>query len=63
MFPMISQVDEFDQAKLVIERELTYLRQPGGGHAEFADMLLGAIAALPAVVDAWLQHNHSAQDS
>ncbi len=29
MFPMISEVAEFDQAKAIIERELTYLRQHG----------------------------------
>ena len=29
MFPMISDVAEFDQAKAIVERELTYLRQHG----------------------------------
>jgi phosphotransferase system enzyme I (PtsP) len=39
MFPMISMVDEFDVAKTVVERELTYLRQHGHALPERVDFL------------------------
>ena len=48
MFPMISQVDEFDQAKLVIERELTYLRQHGHTLPERIDV--GTMIEVPALL-------------
>jgi len=48
MFPMISQVDEFDQAKLVIERELTYLRQHGHTLPERVDV--GTMVEVPALL-------------
>ena len=48
MFPMISQVDEFDQAKLVIERELTYLRQHGHILPERVDV--GTMVEVPALL-------------
>jgi phosphotransferase system enzyme I (PtsP) len=48
MFPMISQVDEFDQAKLVVERELTYLRQHGHTLPERVDV--GTMVEVPALL-------------
>jgi phosphotransferase system enzyme I (PtsP) len=48
MFPMISQIDEFDQAKLVIERELTYLRQHGHVLPERVDV--GTMVEVPALL-------------
>ncbi len=48
MFPMISQVDEYDQAKLVIERELTYLRQHGHTLPERVDV--GTMVEVPALL-------------
>ena len=48
MFPMISQVDEFDQAKLIIERELTYLRQHGHTLPERIDV--GTMVEVPALL-------------
>jgi phosphotransferase system enzyme I (PtsP) len=45
---MISQVDEFDQAKLVIERELTYLRQHGHTLPERVDV--GTMVEVPALL-------------
>jgi phosphotransferase system enzyme I (PtsP) len=45
---MISQVDEFDQAKLVIERELTYLRQHGHTLPERIDV--GTMVEVPALL-------------
>src|SRR5207237_6535403 len=34
MFPMIAAVEEFDQAKALVERELTHLRRHGHGLPE-----------------------------
>jgi phosphotransferase system enzyme I (PtsP) len=48
MFPMISQVDEFDQAKVVIEHELTYLRQHGHTLPERVDV--GTMIEVPALL-------------
>lgn len=48
MFPMISQVDEFDQAKEMIERELTYLRQHGHTLPERIDV--GSMIEVPALL-------------
>ena len=38
MFPMISDIAEFDQAKAIVERELTYLRQHGHSLPERIDI-------------------------
>jgi phosphotransferase system, enzyme I, PtsP len=48
MFPMISVVDEFDQAKLIVERELTYLRQHGHSLPERVD--IGTMVEVPALL-------------
>lgn len=48
MFPMISVVDEFDQAKLMVERELTYLRQHGHSLPERVDV--GTMVEVPALL-------------
>lgn len=48
MFPMISAVHEFDQAKEVIERELTYLRQHGHTLPERVDV--GTMVEVPALL-------------
>jgi phosphotransferase system enzyme I (PtsP) len=48
MFPMISIVDEFDQAKLMVERELTYLRQHGHSLPERVDV--GTMVEVPALL-------------
>ncbi|MGN6285038.1 MAG: phosphoenolpyruvate--protein phosphotransferase [Afipia sp.] len=48
MFPMVSQVDEFDQAKEMIERELTYLRQHGHTLPERIDV--GSMIEVPALL-------------
>ena len=48
MFPMVSQVDEFDQAKAMIERELTYLRQHGHTLPERIDV--GSMIEVPALL-------------
>jgi phosphotransferase system, enzyme I, PtsP len=48
MFPMISEVAEFDQAKLVVERELTYLRQHGHSLPERVDV--GTMVEVPALL-------------
>jgi phosphotransferase system enzyme I (PtsP) len=48
MFPMISEVAEFDQAKAIIERELTYLRQHGHALPERIDV--GTMIEVPALV-------------
>lgn len=48
MFPMISMVDEFDQAKVMVERELTYLRQHGHGLPERVD--IGTMVEVPALL-------------
>jgi phosphotransferase system, enzyme I, PtsP len=48
MFPMISVVDEFDQAKVMVERELTYLRQHGHSLPERVDV--GTMVEVPALL-------------
>ncbi len=48
MFPMISEVGEFDQAKVMIERELTYLRQHGHTLPERVDV--GTMIEVPALL-------------
>ncbi len=48
MFPMISAVEEFDQAKEIIERELTYLRQHSHTLPERVDV--GSMIEVPALL-------------
>jgi phosphotransferase system enzyme I (PtsP) len=48
MFPMIAAVEEFDQAKGVVERELTYLRQHGHVLPERVDV--GTMVEVPALL-------------
>ena len=48
MFPMISEVAEFDLAKAIIERELTYLRQHGHALPERIDV--GTMVEVPALL-------------
>lgn len=48
MFPMVSEVREFDQAKTMIERELTYLRQHGHTLPERIDV--GSMIEVPALL-------------
>ena len=48
MFPMVSEVAEFDQAKAIIERELTYLRQHGHTLPERVDV--GTMVEVPALL-------------
>jgi phosphotransferase system enzyme I (PtsP) len=48
MFPMVSEVQEFDQAKSMIERELTYLRQHGHTLPERIDV--GSMIEVPALL-------------
>jgi phosphotransferase system enzyme I (PtsP) len=48
MFPMISEVAEFDQAKGMVERELTYLRQHGHSLPERIDV--GTMIEVPALL-------------
>jgi phosphotransferase system enzyme I (PtsP) len=48
MFPMITEVREFDQAKTMIERELTYLRQHGHTLPERVDV--GTMIEVPALL-------------
>jgi len=48
MFPMISEVAEFDQAKGIVERELTYLRQHGHALPERVDV--GTMVEVPALL-------------
>jgi phosphotransferase system enzyme I (PtsP) len=48
MFPMISEVAEFDQAKAIVERELTYLRQHGHTLPERVDV--GTMVEVPALL-------------
>jgi phosphotransferase system enzyme I (PtsP) len=47
MFPMISEVAEFDAAKAIVERELTYLRQHGHALPERID--IGTMVEVPAL--------------
>ena len=48
MFPMISEVAEFDSAKVIVERELTYLRQHGHALPERVD--IGTMLEVPALM-------------
>jgi phosphotransferase system enzyme I (PtsP) len=48
MFPMISDVTEFDTAKGIVERELTYLRQHGHTLPERIDV--GTMLEVPALL-------------
>jgi phosphotransferase system enzyme I (PtsP) len=48
MFPMISEVAEFDAAKSIVERELTYLRQHGHTLPERVDV--GTMVEVPALL-------------
>jgi phosphotransferase system enzyme I (PtsP) len=48
MFPMISEVAEFDSAKAIVERELTYLRQHGHPLPERIDV--GTMLEVPALL-------------
>src|SRR5213592_1631386 len=48
MFPMVSDVAEFDQAKAIVERELTYLRQHGHALPERIDV--GTMVEVPALL-------------
>jgi phosphotransferase system enzyme I (PtsP) len=48
MFPMIAEVAEFDQAKAIVERELTYLRQHGHTLPERVDV--GTMVEVPALL-------------
>jgi phosphotransferase system enzyme I (PtsP) len=48
MFPMISEVAEFDIAKGIVERELTYLRQHGHTLPERIDV--GTMLEVPALL-------------
>ncbi|MDA9423057.1 MULTISPECIES: phosphoenolpyruvate--protein phosphotransferase [Bradyrhizobium] len=48
MFPMISEVAEFDSAKALVERELTYLRQHGHTLPERID--IGTMVEVPALL-------------
>ncbi|WP_141382698.1 phosphoenolpyruvate--protein phosphotransferase [Nitrobacter winogradskyi] len=48
MFPMISEVAEFDQAKAIVERELTYLRQHDHTLPERVD--IGTMVEVPSLL-------------
>src|SRR4030088_720658 len=48
MFPMITEVAEFDSAKAIVERELTYLRQHGHALPERIDV--GTMVEVPALL-------------
>src|ERR671936_504010 len=48
MFPMVSEVAEFDAAKALVERELTYLRQHGHTLPERID--IGTMVEVPALL-------------
>jgi len=48
MFPMITEVAEFDAAKAIVERELTYLRQHGHALPERIDV--GTMVEVPALL-------------
>src|SRR5690242_3966304 len=48
MFPMVSEVAEFDAAKSIVERELTYLRQHGHPLPERIDV--GTMVEVPALL-------------
>ena len=48
MFPMIAAVEEFDQAKALVERELTHLRRHGHGLPERVDV--GTMLEVPSLL-------------
>ena len=48
MFPMITEVDEFERACLLVERELAHLERHGYRHPE--DIRLGAMVEVPALL-------------
>jgi phosphotransferase system enzyme I (PtsP) len=48
MFPMVASVEEFDQAKAIVERELTHLRRHG--HALPDRVHVGAMVEVPALL-------------
>src|SRR6476619_2303257 len=48
MFPMISEVAEFDSAKALVERELTYLRQHGHALPELVEV--GTMLEVPSLL-------------
>jgi phosphotransferase system enzyme I (PtsP) len=48
MFPMVASVEEFDQAKAIVERELTHLRRHG--HALPERVHVGAMVEVPALL-------------
>jgi phosphotransferase system enzyme I (PtsP) len=48
MFPMIAAVEEFDQAKAIVERELTYLRKHGHSLPERID--IGTMVEVPSLL-------------
>ena len=48
MFPMIASVEEFDEAKSLVERELTHLRRHGHKLPERAD--IGAMLEVPSLL-------------
>src|SRR5258708_13664799 len=59
MFPMISEVAEFDAAKSIVERELTYLRQHGHALPERIDVAtMCELPALPYHFDELLKKAH-----
>src|SRR5438105_1555317 len=48
MFPMIASIEEFDQAKTIVERELTHLRRHG--HSLPERVHVGAMVEVPALL-------------
>lgn len=48
MFPMVTQVDEFDAAKLLVEREVAHLKRHG--HALPGELQLGVMIEVPALL-------------
>ena len=48
MFPMVAAVSEFDEAREIVERELTHLRK--WGHALPERLMLGAMLEVPALL-------------
>jgi phosphotransferase system enzyme I (PtsP) len=48
MFPMVAAVAEFDEAKLIVEKELTHLRK--WGHDLPERLMLGAMVEVPALL-------------
>jgi phosphotransferase system enzyme I (PtsP) len=48
MFPMVATVDEFDQAKVIVERELTHLRRHG--HILPERLQIGVMVEVPSLL-------------